>query len=538
MRSSTHRAIACIFVFSVALVAHAQTTPVKESTATISGQVTIKGKGAPGVVVALRQAQSMSGREFSGPKAVTDLDGNYRITNLAPGTYRILPAARAYIATEESGRERVLIVNKGDTIEHIDFALVRGAVITGKVVDPDGNPIVEQWLEVLSVPDNKAVYVAMTPLTDDRGVFRIYGLRPGSYRISAAPGDDSAQTGLPRLYSRTYYPSVNDPAQATIVEVSEGGETKDIDITLTRTTTTPFAASGRVIDAETGQPIANVSYGITRYDNEQNSSSRNWGAATNSRGEFKVENLTAGKFLISVSAPDSNLNFDELRFEILDQDVSGLVIKARPAASISGVVVFDGIDDKTAREQFPNIYASASIEGTRSGGFSAKVGEDGSFHLKGLAAGTVNVYVYANGSLRVDRIERDGVIQPRGIVLTEREQIKGVRVVVQIGNASVRGKIEITNGTMPADGRLFVWAKRVGDATNMFSGSEGRPQLDQRGQFVIEGLAAGTYEIEAGVYLLSTRAVGYMTKKPVVVTAGSTTNMNITMDLSSTAIKP
>ena len=540
MRSSTRQAIACIFaIFSVAITASAQSTPVKEPGATISGKVTIKGQGAPGVIVTLRQNdRSRGGREYSGPKGVSDNDGNYRIENVAPGSYRIMPAARAYVFAEGSERERLLIVNKGDTIEHIDFAMIRGAVITGKVIDAEGRPIVEEGVSVFT-PDNRTVTVLNNSLTEDRGFYRIYGLPAGRYRVAAGRGEDSFSGGLPRPYRRTYHPSVSDPAQATIVEVDEGSELKDIDIMFTRTVST-YTARGRIVDGETGQPLANIDYGITRYE-ERGSSSRSGGYVTNSRGEFKLENLAPGKYSIPISnRSDNDLRFDETQFEIVDHDVNDLVIKGTKGGSISGVVVFEGLDDKT-RQQFGRSWIGVSIEGApgRSSGLNAQVREDGSFHLRGVDGGTATFYLFGRGeSIRVERVERDGVIQPRGLVIKDREHVTGVRVTVQYGNASLRGKIDVENGTRPADSYFYVWARLLGaDPSVRFSGSNLRPQIDARGQFVIEGLTAGTYEIEAGLYVMSSKLRYAAKNQQVVVTAGSSNTVNITVDLTSTPAK-
>jgi protocatechuate 3,4-dioxygenase beta subunit len=521
-------------------MANAQNTSLKEPGATISGKVTIKGQGAPGVIVTLRQNDRSSGRrEYSGPKGVSDNDGNYRIENVSPGSYRILPVAKAFVSPEGSEREKVLIVNKGDTIEHVDFALVRGAVITGKVIDAEGRPIVEEGVSVFTVSDNRTVSVVANSLTDDRGFYRIYGLPAGRYRVGAGRGEDSFSGGLPRPYRRTYHPSVTDPSQATVVEVEEGSELKDVDIMFTRTVST-YTARGRIVDGETGQPLANIDYGITRYE-ERGSWSRSGGYVTNSRGEFKIENLSPGKYGIPVSnSSENDLRFDEMSFEIVDHDVNDLVIKATKGGSISGVVVFEGLDDKT-REQIGRGWIGVSIEGapTRSTGSSAQVREDGAFHIRGVAGGTASFYVSGRGeNVRIDRVERDGVIQPRGLVIKEREHVTGVRIIVQFGNASLRGKIVVENGTLPADGRFYVWARPLGaDQTVRYSGSNMRPQIDARGHFVMEGLTAGAYEIEAGVYVMSSKLRYTAKSQQVVVTAGSSTTVNITVDLSSTPVK-
>ena len=542
MVSSTRQALACIFaIFSVALAVHAQTAPVKEPGATITGNVTVKGKAAAGVIVVmLKNDRRTSGREYSGPKDVTDAEGNYRIENVPAGNYRIMPAARAYVSTDEANRERNLVVNKGDTIEHIDFALVPGGVITGKVVDAEGKPMVEEFVQVFTVTENQSVYGGYASTsTDDRGVYRMYGLRPGSYRVAAGRGEESFHSGAVRPYRRTYHPSVNDPLQATVIEVVEGGETKDIDITFTRRVTT-YSVSGRVVD-ETGQPIPNVDYGITRYDG-QNTSTMSGGYTTNSRGEFKLSGLAPGKYSLPVSrSPDSDLRFEEAQFEVVDQDVTNLVIKATRGASISGVVIFEGLEDKKASEVLGRrawVMASLAEATTRSANSSTPIKEDGSFTIRGLAAGTANLHIHASSSLRVERIERDGVIQSgSSLVIREREQIKGIRVIVQIGNATIRGKIEVTNGTLPPDARFHIWARRTDGAPNVINNVNNIPQIDTRGQFVIENLNSGTYELNAGVFIPSTK-VGYAARKEqVVVAAGSTTTVNITVDLNSTPIK-
>lgn len=542
MRSSTRQAIACIFaLLSVAVVARAQTNPLQEPGATITGKITINGQGAPGIIVALRQNERTNGgREYSGPKGVSDNDGNYRILNVPPGSYRAVTVARAFVAASPTDNEKLVIVNKGDTIEHIDFALVPGAVITGKVVDAEGRPVVQEWVSAYTVPDNKDAYVLSDSRTDDRGVYRIYGLRAGSYRVGAGRGEQSFAGGLPRPYKRTYHPSVNDLSQATIVEVSEGKEVKDVDIMFTSTVST-YTVRGRIIDGETGQPLANIDYGITRHE-ERGSSSRTGGYVTNSRGEFKLTNLSPGKYSIPIGTSTNNdLRFDETPFEIVDRDVNNLVIKAANGGSISGVVVFEGLDDKT-REQINRSWISAWIEGAtdRTRGLSALVKEDGSFHIRGVAAGTATFNLFFQGqNFRVDRVERDGVIQPRGLVIKEREHISGIRVFVEYGNASLRGTVAVANGTLPADGGFYVWASPVtGDPSIMrYSGSNLRPQVDERGQFVIEGLTAGTYDIEAGVYLTQTKLRYSAKTQQVVVTAGSTATVNITVDLSSTPLK-
>src|SRR6266545_6856878 len=124
--------------------ANAQTgSSTKNADATISGKVTIKGKPAAGVVVGLRLSEP---RQFDSTfKAASDQEGKYRIANVPSGNYSVAPVAPAFVISDvnKSGGQS-LVIAEGDNVEGIDFDLVKGGVITGKVTDTEGHPIVEE----------------------------------------------------------------------------------------------------------------------------------------------------------------------------------------------------------------------------------------------------------------------------------------------------------------------------------------------------------------------------------------------------------
>ncbi|HEU4478785.1 MAG TPA: carboxypeptidase-like regulatory domain-containing protein [Pyrinomonadaceae bacterium] len=149
MKSSTFQAIFWVLlIFCNTVQLQPQTKPAKkEGSSSVSGKVTIKGKGAPGIIVGLRGADS-GGQLTSRLKATTDQDGNYRITNVGPGTYSVIPATRLFVSSGES-RGKTLIITEGETVEGVDFALVRGGVITGKA-DITGLELVNKPLGAIS----------------------------------------------------------------------------------------------------------------------------------------------------------------------------------------------------------------------------------------------------------------------------------------------------------------------------------------------------------------------------------------------------
>jgi hypothetical protein len=135
MSSSLVRAVTVSLVIllpSLPVFAQTQVTPKPvKSLGSVSGKVTIKEKGAPGVVVALHRPNFFNPYE-STPRATTDQDGNYKINNVAAGAYQVSFGAVGYVPAKNISGFRNIAVGDGENIENINFALVRGGVITGK----------------------------------------------------------------------------------------------------------------------------------------------------------------------------------------------------------------------------------------------------------------------------------------------------------------------------------------------------------------------------------------------------------------------
>jgi hypothetical protein len=191
MFSSILKTIGCVFV--VSLMVHAQPAPKKIPTGSISGKVTVKGKGVAGVSVCARAPQS-GGRPDRALVAETDDQGNYRLSNVALGEYEVIPASPQFALIGFETIKRVLL-SEGEAVQNIDFALVRGGVITGKVVDAEGRPVIEEMIEIVVAEGaNGQVMVQLnpsSPATDDRGVYRAYGLPPGKYKVAAGADEKS-----------------------------------------------------------------------------------------------------------------------------------------------------------------------------------------------------------------------------------------------------------------------------------------------------------------------------------------------------------
>ena len=535
MASSTRHAIVCIvLILTIVIDARSQSGTEKRASASFSGKVTIKGKGAPGITVGLIRIEESS-QQPAQHRAVTDDQGNYKITNVGPGKYWVTVAAPGLIPALGSDGNKQYLITKSEAVENVDFALVRGGVITGKVTDSNCNTLVEEFIQGMPVESVPGYFRYMPPPsthTDDRGIYRMFGVPPGKYRIVAGQNRDfgSVDGG----YRRTFHPDAAEASQAKIIEVSEGSEATNVDITLPELTV-KYHARGRIIDGETGQPLANVPYGVQKYVTENNTISLTTGAVSSQEGEFKFHNLPPGKYAVFVEVPpDSNFRSDYLRFEVIDQDVTGLIVKTIKGASASGVIVLEGTDDKTIHEKLrkARVYALVSRqESPGSSTLSSTINPDGSFRIGGLQAGVVNFGIGAQ-RFHIVRVERAGVAQPQGIQLNEREQITGLRLIVNYATGALQGVVKVNDGPLPEKGLVSVSLKRLDNAPSAFSMFNESTQVDARGRFFAEGLLSGTYEVTV-TYAPDERTHWRRTTQQVVVTNGAVANLTLNVDTSA-----
>jgi hypothetical protein len=531
--------------FGFCSVASSQTKPAKKSPGgTISGKVTVKGKVAPEIVVGLRVRQPTTPFEPS-LRATTDQEGRYRLTDVPAGTYQVTPAAPAFVVSDINSRSQTVVMLEGESVEGIDFALVRGGVITGKVTDAEGRPVIEERVNLFSAnqPSNPRDPTQLYPITsaqtDDRGIYRMFGLAAGRYKVAAGEGTNGFfydAIGRRAPYKETFHPDVTDPAKATVVEVTEGSEAAKIDITLGNATQT-FAASGHVMDGENGQPVVGLRFGLQLIVDQQRRADISANIISNSLGEFRVENLPPGKYGIFVQPqPDSDVRSEAVTFDILDQDVNGLVVKtSKGGASLAGSIVIENTDDKAVFAKLMQLHVNGWVQNERSGGHYAPINSDGSFLLKGMETGNAYMTLGANqdmGMLKgftVARIERDGVAQPQGIEIRNGDEITGVRMVVNYGSATVHGIITVASGELPAGARFFLQVTKAGEKTPGIR----PPQVDWRGHFIMEGLPGGVYDfVVTMVGMAPSRTPRPSAKQQVNIIDGVVNEVMITLDLN------
>ena len=539
-----------------AQVAPAPKQTTKAPRGSISGRVTIKEKSAAGVVVSLGKSDFMSPFEQR-QRATTDQDGFYRINNVPPGGYEVSPSAPAFVPSDiRQPQGKTVLVGEDENVENINFALVRGGVITGRVTDADGRPVIQQQVNIFRAevfeqqqqgPQPRPIFPSNGVQTDDRGIYRVFGLMPGRYKVSVGRSDDvfnQSFSSVPRsTYKQVFHPDVSDQAKATVIEVGEGTEATNVDIALGRSLQS-FAVAGRMVEGEKGLPVPNIRFGLQR-NQGQRLEFVSTSAITNTNGDFVVEGLIPGKYSIYLFPnQNSGLRVESGTFDVIDQDLTGLTFKLIQGASVSGVVVLES-ENKSALANFSNIQLRAFVTNASGvGGIGSSsqsiIAPDGGFLLAGLPGGTVNIMFtgtptnpFASKGFNLARIERDGIAtRERTIEIKEGEQLTGVRLVLGYGTATLRGVVKLENGTLPNGAVIYVRIANPGEKLSNLRA----PQVDARGHFLIENLVPGVYELHASVG--GGQMPARLVKRDVSVQDGVITDVTITIDMSAPPPKP
>jgi len=529
-------------------IASPQTTGAQpQPQGSISGQIIIDGKPAAGIPVAAIEGQTVNRRDARA-RAVSDVEGRYRLSGLPAGQYQLWTLTPALVAEpfagpnyfSSSGVSKSILLGADEEVKDVNLRLIRGAVITGRVTTSDNKPVVDeriklQLLDANGNPRFGALYSSYDQMfqTDDRGIYRIFDLPPGRYRVSA--GFDPTSDGVirSRRYELASYLDPTDQTKAGIVELQEGDEVQNIDIRLKAASPT-YTVSGLVTDNETGLPIMKAGVYFERLQKESNQSSPGMILQTDDRGEFTYGGFPPGRYRLSASSEYYSGNFygDPIEFEVTDKDITGIQIKTVPGLTVTGYLSAEGLSTKDLMTLLPNMIVLANADnanGQARNAGRAIVSADGRFQIGGLRPGAFSLYVSPQrpGTIHpvINRIEREGVAINHKLDL--KESLNGLHVVIDYGTGVIRGTVKF-EGAVPTESVMFVRYTREGarDGNSV--------PVDARGHFMITNLAPGPFELTLIISALMPRpAQGIGLPKQILnVTNGAAVDATFVVDLA------
>src|SRR5437773_8409084 len=156
----------------------------------IAGRVLAADSGRP----VKRARVFATAAELPGGRAMlTDENGAFDLTELPAGRYTLTVSKSGFISLSYGQRRPLqagtpLQLGDGQQLKGVDFHLPRGGVISGRVVDEDGEPVPGATVRVLRyqyLQGDRRLTPAGSGQTDDRGQYRVWGLMPGDYYVNA-----------------------------------------------------------------------------------------------------------------------------------------------------------------------------------------------------------------------------------------------------------------------------------------------------------------------------------------------------------------
>ena len=352
---------------------------------------------------------SVRGSAINGERVVlSGDDGVFVVDHLPPGSYQVYVTKPAYLpmyygATRPArGPGTNVVLDGRKPVADLKIALTRGAVVTGTVFDIEGQPAANVRVQMMTAQNVDGervltnVAVSGTTLTDDRGMFRVYGLRSGNYVMIANPPTSTnteirqlsdqemraaiaeAATGIkavalptdriiapgppgslpaPSLlgiavsYSPVFYPGTVSEQDASAFAVTAGQETGNINI---RMSLVPAARIEGVVIGVDGQAMSvppQVSLQRVSSFSQTTQSIR-----TFEGGRFQAVGVAPGTYVLSVrytspvgrpqggGPPQGPSPTYWAREEIFVNgvDLSNLALQLRPPIVVNGTVTIEG----------------------------------------------------------------------------------------------------------------------------------------------------------------------------------------------------
>jgi len=472
-------------VLGCATIVCAQSVPDEtgndaNSKGTISGRV-VNESGQP---LPFTQVSVSGYGGGQGWVATTDADGNFQLTNLPPIAYLISVAAAGYVPRpRDPDVNPIGYYHAGDTVR---LEMMKGGVITGTVTKANGEPVVSIKVDAYLVRDYKGQRPrysnpVRSQQTDDRGIYRIYGLAPGTYIVSArgefvsnyevSPFNDKTPTFAPSSPRDT----------ASEITVNVGDEVADVDIRYRDET--GHSISGRVTSAkadalEQGVDISLVSvlngFEQTGVDAYQRPGAPGFTFNGVADGEYEMIAQTyspAGSWSVSGAQ----------RIKVSGADITGVELSIKPLASIAGAVVLE--DSKIVECQgkrrpvlgeivigaYHNEKNTAKDQPQFLWGFGAPLTPDsrGAFRLRDLAAGQYRFvtrplakYWYLKSIAWPTLSKAAQANQPLDAArswttVNAGDSFSGLVITFAAGATSLQGRIETTKGNLLP--RAFVY---------------------------------------------------------------------------------
>jgi hypothetical protein len=520
-----------VLVVSAAICALGQTLqpPPKTETSDVTGAITgkvISDNGQP-LQGALVQVRAVNGTG-AGQMTFTNREGEFRVDGLDRASYVVSAMMPTYTPQpRDPSTTQQPSYHIGDSVT---LTMIKGGVVTGTVTNALGDPVVAVGVRVQMSRDANGRRTAngfrREITTDDRGIYRVYGLLPGTYVVSAGgpnpnmpPEQNGFETDVP-----TYAPSATRDT-ATEISVRSGEEVSAVDIryrgeqgrTISGLVNAPNSAGFNVVLSASGE--GTVPWNTTFYQ------------AYNVEG-FVFKGIADGEYqLLAMSygrGGSRDLAVAVKRITVRGADLTGIELTTAPLATISGRVVLEEAKipecAEKQRPEFNEILVSAWHNDNEAAketpaslwsiGAPTSADADGNFTLRNLATG--EYYFVARFTAKYWYLQSIALPAPPAANATAKtvskpadttavwtkvkagERLAGLTVTLAQGAATLRGQLVSEGNQVPE--KLFVYLvpteREKAEAVLRYYAAPVTPD----GKIAVHNIAPGRYWVVAQTF--------------------------------------
>jgi hypothetical protein len=484
----------------------------KQETCSVSGGVVKLAGSAPlkSARVELRSVEEQT----HAYAATSDEGGRFTLKNLEPGRYRLTVTRTGFVDQEYGQRTSndpgsILTLAPGQELKDLLFRLIPWAVIAGRIRNEDGDAM--PWVQVTALRETytdgkRKLSPTAQETTNDLGEYRLFGLRPGRYFVSAAysrrnqgleqsgdaedDGMAPAEESTAQKYVPTYYPGTPDPAKAATISVKPGDEIPSVDILLQRVAA--YKIRGRIYNLIAHRTGKDISIMMLPRNTSVAGSIFNFQAAVLDKdGSFVLKDILPGSYTLSAFwFVEGKPYVAKQNIEVGNADVEGITLTIAPGITINGRVIWDGKPSMEGDEL--SILPSPSEQGIEFGD-AARVAPNGAFTLKDISEDTYHLFVSGTSKDCYIKAIRYGLADALYDGFTvQRGTDASLEVTLSSRGARLQGTVSDADG-LPLAG---VWAVLVPEEAHrsqvqMYK----QTTTDQYGHFELRGIPPGDYKL-------------------------------------------
>ena len=486
-----------------------------EDKCTVEGKILNSMTGEPlkKAHVTLRRMDSTT---FNAPPygAVTDAGGHFAIVNIDPGRYHLSVERTGYARSENTPRNLksspdTLTLAAAQKLADLQFKLVPQAVITGRVVDEDNEPLAGisvQCSRYSYMNGKKTLLPSTAASTNDKGEYRAYGLAAGKYYVAASMRQMSmmpeirTETTPEEDYVPTYYPNSLDPGGAVQVNAVAGAETSGVDIRLLRAKT--FQVAGKIMNAL--KPTAPVQINLSKHDSS-GAGMYNWDRTKHTMSDPKGGFLFRGVMPGTYDVEAMEFGEDQTRVALAqvtvgDSSIDGLQVAFVANPDVPGVLKVENAPNQGQQSGSGgsaagyHIYLQPESNIMNVGRSGGEVKDDGTFTLKNVLPMKYRVYVnplQSDAYVKQISVGNEEAVDER-VDFSAGADGKQITVVVSANGGHIEGNAQ-DDKQQPAPHATVVLVPDRTDATQRYKTGS----TDQNGHYVLRGIAPGKYKLYA-----------------------------------------